>query len=180
METADNLPAPSPANIDHLRALERIGYFEDPVAVFRELASNEYDLAYEIHELVKLAKQDDSPKMKLAAIKELRALRSQILDNHGYYIRLSRQVEAPDGTTTVLSTSLVRAALSFDRRPPQPLQQNQEQNQGELSNEEDTSSTTENKDQGDGGSSLPVTHLPPASDVSLAGIAAAPAAPPAP
>lgn len=62
---------------------------------------------FEIRELLALAQDADSPKLKLAAIKYLREIRDQALQNAGQLAQVSRTVLNPDGSVTRFSANVV-------------------------------------------------------------------------
>ena len=85
---------------------------------------------FEFREILALAQNSESPKLKLAAIKYLREIRDQALQSAGQVAQVSRTVLNSDGSVTRLSAEVVAgnlpqipSYLNDNQQPQQPQQQ---------------------------------------------------------
>jgi hypothetical protein len=138
----------------------RLAAFEDPRVLNKSLLSNGYYPGDEVRELVAMIRQDTNPKLKLQAIRELRAMRTAALEHAGYYIRASKTVSSPDGTTMVLSTSSIKAALLFNKDNETELEPS---NEG-VPNENEEQEQNDSPNGPAGGSPAATVHKPPHAD----------------
>ena len=86
--------------------------FDNPSLLLNTLMGNGWTPEAEITELLNLANQDDKLPTKLAAIKELRAIRRQMLQDYGAYVSVSGTQKDEDGNTVTVSADVTAKVLT--------------------------------------------------------------------
>jgi hypothetical protein len=105
--------------------LDKIQEFDNADTMDMGLRATAYGPVDEIISIIELARQNDNLKLKLGAIKYLRELRQQILEEAGRKAHISKTRIEDDGTISRLSATVVAKQLMKSREAQRKQKENE-------------------------------------------------------